>query len=112
VDSIVDIVVRRCRLKPVESRVESVWSQPLNLICGDPFSNVAFNFNLRCYMVAVAAGLDYLGADEMTVSPLPMGRGVLRGAAHGPLPSPPPATVSCLCGAGVGACTHPRFSST
>uniref|UniRef100_A0A7S0SK56 LarC family nickel insertion protein n=1 Tax=Mantoniella antarctica TaxID=81844 RepID=A0A7S0SK56_9CHLO len=52
-------------------------------------------------IVAVAVGLDFLGADEVIVSPLPMGRGVLRGAAHGPLPSPPPATVSCLCGAGV-----------
>lgn len=52
-------------------------------------------------IVAVAAGLDYLQCEEVVVSPLPMGRGVLRGAAHGPLPCPPPATVSCLCDAGV-----------
>ena len=32
-------------------------------------------------IVAVAAGLDYLQCEEVVVSPLPMGRGVLRGVA-------------------------------
>ena len=47
------------------------------------------------------AALDYLQWRRWQISPLPMGRGVVRGAAHGPLPSPPPAVLSCLCGSGV-----------
>jgi uncharacterized protein (TIGR00299 family) protein len=47
-------------------------------------------------VVGSAAALDHLGA-EVVVSPLPMGRGMVR-AAHGKLPLPPPATVECLVG--------------
>ncbi|MCL2448369.1 MAG: nickel pincer cofactor biosynthesis protein LarC, partial [Polyangiaceae bacterium] len=47
-------------------------------------------------VVGSAAALDYLGAD-ISVSPLPMGRGFVR-AAHGVLPLPAPATVECLAG--------------
>jgi hypothetical protein len=49
--------------------------------------------------VAVAVCLDYLGVNEVVVSALPMGRGLICGAAHGPLPCPAPATVQCLCAA-------------
>lgn len=45
-------------------------------------------------VVGSAAQLEYLEA-RLLVSPLPMGRGVVR-AAHGDLPMPTPATVSCL----------------
>ncbi len=48
-------------------------------------------------VVAAAAGLSYLGAD-VVVSPLPMGRGLVK-ARHGVLPLPAPATVHCLRGA-------------
>ena len=72
---------------------------------GVPVENVHFHevgaVDSIVDIVAVAAGLDYMQCEEVVVSPLPMGRGVLRGAAHGPLPCPPPATVSCLCDAGV-----------
>jgi hypothetical protein len=47
-------------------------------------------------IVGSAAALDYLSA-EVTVSPLPMGRGFVK-AAHGTLPLPAPATVECLAG--------------
>jgi uncharacterized protein (TIGR00299 family) protein len=47
-------------------------------------------------VVGSAAGLEFLGADVL-VSPLPLGRGVVK-AAHGPLPLPAPATVECLAG--------------
>lgn len=52
-------------------------------------------------IVAAALALDHIGADRVVCSPLPMGRGVIRGAAHGPLPGPPPAVVGVLCGAGL-----------
>ena len=52
-------------------------------------------------IVAVSACLDYLNCDSIEISPLPMGRGVIKGAAHGPLPSPPPAVLACLCGSGL-----------
>lgn len=48
-------------------------------------------------IVGAAAGLTWLGA-EVICAPLPMGRGFVR-AAHGVLPNPPPAVVSCLRGA-------------
>ena len=57
-------------------------------------------------VVAVAAALDYLACDEIVVSSLPMGRGILCGAAHGPLPLPPPATTACLCSAPFAIETH------
>ena len=50
-------------------------------------------------IVAVAVCLDYLGVNEVIVSPLPIGRGLISGAAHGALPCPAPATVQCLCAA-------------
>jgi len=52
-------------------------------------------------IVGAAVAVDYLSPAEVLVSPLPMGRGIIRGAAHGPLPSPPPATVGVLCGSGI-----------
>lgn len=52
-------------------------------------------------IVGVAIAVDYLAPREIWVSPLPMGRGIIRGAAHGPLPSPPPATVGVLAGSGI-----------
>ena len=50
-------------------------------------------------IAAVAVALDYLGPSRILVSPLPMGRGIVRGAAHGPLPNPAPATLGILCAA-------------
>ena len=52
-------------------------------------------------IVAACAAMEYLDCSTVQISPLPMGRGVVRGAAHGPLPSPPPAVLSCLCGSGL-----------
>lgn len=34
-------------------------------------------------IVGAAVLLDYVGADKMVVSPLPVGRGIIYGAAHG-----------------------------
>ena len=48
-------------------------------------------------IVTVSIAVDYLQPSEVIVSPLPMGRGIIRGAAHGPLPNPAPATVEILC---------------
>ena len=48
-------------------------------------------------IVGSAAALDYVGAEDIVVSPLPMGRGYVK-AAHGLLPLPAPATVECLTG--------------
>lgn len=47
-------------------------------------------------IVGAAAALDHLGA-EVACSPLPVGRGLVR-SAHGPIPSPAPATLLCLAG--------------
>jgi len=41
--------VRRCRLKPDETHVESAWFQRLKLNCNELLSNLAFNVNLRRY---------------------------------------------------------------
>lgn len=66
-------------------------------------------------IVASAIAFDYLGwrpssAEgvpgpegrplQVAVSRLPMGRGIIRGAAHGPLPCPAPATLDVLCRCG------------
>ena len=37
-------------------------------------------------IVATAIAIDFLAPARIVVSPLPMGRGIVRGAAHGPLP--------------------------
>ena len=44
--------VGRCKLKPVETRVESAWFQRLKLNCDKPVSEFAFKFNLRPYTSA------------------------------------------------------------
>jgi uncharacterized protein (TIGR00299 family) protein len=48
-------------------------------------------------VVGTAAALEWIGADEVVASPLPMGRGFVR-ARHGVLPLPAPAVVECLTG--------------
>jgi uncharacterized protein (TIGR00299 family) protein len=51
-------------------------------------------------VVGALAGLAALGVERVVVSPLPLGRGFVRGA-HGPIPLPAPATVALLKGAPV-----------
>jgi hypothetical protein len=46
-------------------------------------------------VVGALAGLDALGVERVFASPLPMGRGFVRGA-HGPIPLPAPATLALL----------------
>lgn len=48
-------------------------------------------------VVGVLAGLEALGIEQVVVSPLPLGRGFVRGA-HGRIPLPAPATVALLQG--------------
>ena len=48
-------------------------------------------------VVGVLLGLRELGLEEIIVSPLPMGRGFIKGA-HGQIPLPAPATLSLLKG--------------
>ena len=48
-------------------------------------------------IVAVAICLEYFKNQEIYVSPLPLGNGIIRGTPHGPLPAPAPATLDCLC---------------
>ena len=52
-------------------------------------------------IVTAAIAIDFIGAAHVVVSPLPMGRGIIRGAAHGPLPCPAPATLQVICAAGI-----------
>jgi len=53
--------VERCRLKPVESRVEPAWFQRLKPKCDEPLSKPAFDFNFRRYTTACkAAGASVL----------------------------------------------------
>ena len=47
-------------------------------------------------VVGVAVALELLGINEVHCSPLPLGRGFVRGA-HGVLPLPAPATLELLC---------------
>lgn len=49
-------------------------------------------------VVGVAVALHALEIDRVVVSPLPLGRGLVRGA-HGPIPLPAPATLALLEGA-------------
>lgn len=51
-------------------------------------------------VVGVLAGLAALGVERVVVSPLPLGRGFVKGA-HGAIPLPAPATVALLKGAPV-----------
>jgi hypothetical protein len=46
-----NMMVRRCRLKPVALRVGSAWCQRLQMNCDELVSTFAFNFNLRRYMM-------------------------------------------------------------
>jgi uncharacterized protein (TIGR00299 family) protein len=48
-------------------------------------------------VVGVLAGMEMLGIERVVVSPLPMGRGFIKGA-HGQIPLPAPATVGLLTG--------------
>jgi uncharacterized protein (TIGR00299 family) protein len=48
-------------------------------------------------VVGALAGLDALGVERIYASPLPVGRGFVRGA-HGPIPLPAPATAALLKG--------------
>jgi len=49
-------------------------------------------------VVGALVGLDELGIEHVVVSPIPLGRGFIRGA-HGQIPLPAPATVALLKGA-------------
>jgi len=51
-------------------------------------------------VVGALVGLDELGVEHVVVSPIPLGRGFIRGA-HGQIPLPAPATVALLKGAPV-----------
>jgi hypothetical protein len=46
-------------------------------------------------IVGVAVGLESLGVERVVVSPVPLGRGLVRGA-HGPIPLPGPAALHLL----------------
>lgn len=48
-------------------------------------------------VVGALVGLDALGIEHIVVSPIPLGRGTIRGA-HGQIPLPAPATVALLKG--------------
>ncbi len=48
-------------------------------------------------VVGALVGLDALGVEHVVVSPIPLGRGTIRGA-HGQIPLPAPATVALLKG--------------
>ena len=48
-------------------------------------------------VVGALVGLDALGVEQVVVSPVPLGRGFIRGA-HGQIPLPAPATVALLKG--------------
>jgi len=43
-------VGERCKLKPIETRIESAWLQRSKLKYDEPVSEFAFKLNLRRYM--------------------------------------------------------------
>jgi len=55
--AVLDAAVRRCKLKCIETRVESAWFQRLKLSHNELLSSLAFNFNLR----RCSAGKDISG---------------------------------------------------
>jgi hypothetical protein len=58
----VDIAVRRCKLTPVATRVESTWIQRSKLRCGGLLSRFELIFKLRRYMEDVARLPEILAA--------------------------------------------------
>jgi hypothetical protein len=58
------MTVGRCKLKPVETRVESAWFQLLKLEYHKLLSMVTINFNLRRYMTGEGA----LAREEIVAS--------------------------------------------
>jgi len=58
----VQAVVGRCRLNPVEARLERDWHQCLKLKYDELLSSFAFNFNLRrCTVAATGLAAEYKG---------------------------------------------------
>lgn len=55
--------------------------------------------------VCACAMMEYLCVERVVPSPLPIGRRVIHGAAHGPLPNPPPATLALVRGPWWGCMT-------
>jgi uncharacterized protein (TIGR00299 family) protein len=82
-----------CRLAEAEGRVHGVAPEEVT------FHEVGA-LDAIADICGVALALEDLGIDDVVCSPLPLGRGVTRGA-HGLLPLPAPATVDLLRGAKV-----------
>ena len=62
-------------------------------------------------VVGSCVALELLGAETVSCGPLPLGSGVV-GSAHGPLPSPGPATLEVLRGSRVRWVDEPRETTT
>ncbi len=89
----------------VRTRVDAVLqrlAQAEATVHGVPVEEVHFHelggLDTIADLVGTVVGLDYLGVERLTCSPLPMSHGFID-TAHGRLPVPPPAVLQLLQGA-------------
>ena len=89
------------RCADLARRIFRLLAEAEGAIHGVPTERVQFHelgaWDSMADIVCVAAGVEHLGAEEVWVSPVPVGAGQIR-TAHGVMPVPAPATLRLLQG--------------